>query len=68
MFKRDNLPSRFRTFLTGCRSFATIKNLVTLLVTDLTCSANVFTFADVFVFRFYPEKVKVQISLSLKKN
>ena len=36
MFKRDDLGSGFRIFLTGYRLFASIKNLIILLVTDLT--------------------------------
>ena len=38
MFKRGDLQSRFKFFLTGRRSFATIKIPITLLVTDLTRS------------------------------
>ena len=40
MFKRDDLQSRFRIFLTGCRLFATIKILVMLLTTDLTSNQS----------------------------
>ena len=36
MFKKGDLESRFRVFVTGCRLFATIKVLGVLLVTDLT--------------------------------
>ena len=40
MFKRGDLQSCFRIFLTGCSLFATIKILVILLVTDLTSSTK----------------------------
>ena len=40
MFKKGDLQSRVRTFLTGCKLFAGIKILVILLVTDLTNSTK----------------------------
>ena len=40
MFKRVDLQNRFRIFLTGCKSFVTIKILVTLLVPDLTSNTK----------------------------
>ena len=44
MFKKGDLESRFQIFLTGCRSFATIKILVILLVTDLTSNTENYFF------------------------
>ena len=40
MFKRVDLQNRFRIFLTGCKSFVTIKILITLLVPDLTSNTK----------------------------
>ena len=48
MFKRDDLRSRFRIFLTGCRLFATIKILVILLVTNLTSNTKNYFFNSMF--------------------
>ena len=41
MFKRADLQSRFIIFLTGCRSFATIKILIILLVIGLTATLKI---------------------------
>ena len=49
MFKRVDLHSRFRIFLTGCRLFPTIKILVISLVTDLTSTTkNYFFYLHVY--------------------
>ena len=44
MFKRDDLQSSFRIFLAGCRLFATIEILITLLVTNLTGNTKNYFF------------------------
>ena len=44
IFKRDDLQSRFKFFLTVCRLLVTIKVLVILLVTNLTSNTKNYFF------------------------
>ena len=44
MFKKGDLQSRFRVFLTSCRLFAVIKIIFMLLLTDLTSSTKNYFF------------------------
>ena len=61
MFKRDDLQSHFRIFLTGCRLFATIKILVMLLTTDLTSSQSQILLKMSFSNSIQLEMTKISI-------